>query len=263
MVAAAYSPRSYHSSTPGYPGSAASASAAATMDGAAAVAHIPPPPLGSPAQQDANNNGNNHNTSALNSTPYLQSRLAQLRNQSQELSSELTKKLATSRSGQSLLHIGPSLSTLPPDLSSLLDALSPLLKEAQQYESDNRNELERLVTQGRVVQCTVRKRQFAIECAEIYRDLVCAEEVLQKEAGRRMGEDYGVGSSSGGKKDKGANGSGVSSLTRGVGELDLSDDEEDDDEDEELDHASSLERAAYTTLHLIQELQSSSAEVSA
>ena len=31
----------------------------------------------------------------------------------------------------------------------------------------------------------------------------------------------------------------------------------------ELDHASSLERAAYTTLHLLQELQSSSADVSA
>jgi len=42
---------------------------------------------------------------------------------------------------------------------------------------------------------------------------------------------------------------------------DLSDDEEDGDE--ELDHASSLERAAYTTLHLLQELQSSTAEVSA
>jgi hypothetical protein len=111
------------------------------------------------------------------------------------------------------------LSTLPPDLSSLLEALSPLLKEVQQYEGDNRTELERLVSQGRVVQCTVRKRQFAIECGEIYRDLVCAEEVLRKDAGRRMAEDYGMPN-----KDKGRDhASGV-----GRGELDLSDDEDED-----------------------------------
>jgi len=36
----------------------------------------------------------------------------------------------------------------------------------------------------------------------------------------------------------------------------------DDDWDEELDRSTSLERAAYTTLHLLQELQSSSAQVS-
>ncbi|KAL9188400.1 hypothetical protein ACHAXT_006778 [Thalassiosira profunda] len=213
------------------------------MTGASAV--------GAPAEGGAASS-----TNALNSTPYLQSKLTQLRNQSQELSSELTKKLATSRSGQSLLHIGPSLSTLPPDLSSLLDALSPLLQDVQQYESDNRAELDRLVTQGRAVQCTVRKRQFAVECAEIYRDLVGAEEVLRKDVDRRMVEDHGVGSE-GKKKEKGG-----MELLRGV-ELDLSDDEEEDADDEELDHASSLERAAYTTLYLLQELQISSQEVAA
>lgn len=183
-----------------------------TMTGASAV--------GAPAEGGAASSA-----SALNSTPYLQSKLTQLRNQSQELSSELTKKLATSRSGQSLLHIGPSLSTLPPDLSSLLDALSPLLQDVQQYESDNRAELDRLVTQGRAVQCTVRKRQFAVECAEIYRDLVGAEDVLRKDVDRRMVEDHGVGSE--GKKDK----KGGMELLRGM-ELDLSDDEEDDADDE-------------------------------
>eukprot|EP01082_Thalassiosira_pseudonana_P005647 g5361.t1 g5361 contig2:380600-383244(+) len=39
-------------------------------------------------------------------------------------------------------------------------------------------------------------------------------------------------------------------------------DDDDDGEDEELDRSTSLERAAYTTLHLLQELQSSSAQVS-
>lgn len=194
------------------------------------------PPLGAPADHaDGNNNDFNNDTSALNSTPYLQSRLTQLRHQSQELSSELTKKLATSRSGQSLLHIGPSLSSLPPDLSSLLDALSPLLKEVQQYEADNRSELDRLVSQGRVVQCTVRKRQFAVECAEIYRDLVGAEEVMRKDAERRMVEDHGVGSG-GTKKEKGREG-GNAAIVKGLVELDLSDDDdEDNDEDEGMLH---------------------------
>lgn len=121
-----------------------------------------------------------HNSSsALNSTPYLQSRLIQLRHQSQDLSTELTKKLATSRSGQSLLHIGPSLSSLPPDLTSLLEALSPLIAQVEQYESENRIELERLVSMGREVQCAMKRREFSLECAEIYSDLMGAEEVLR------------------------------------------------------------------------------------
>eukprot|EP00584_Thalassiosira_punctigera_P007234 CAMPEP_0172538914 /NCGR_PEP_ID=MMETSP1067-20121228/10199_1 /TAXON_ID=265564 ORGANISM="Thalassiosira punctigera, Strain Tpunct2005C2" /NCGR_SAMPLE_ID=MMETSP1067 /ASSEMBLY_ACC=CAM_ASM_000444 /LENGTH=984 /DNA_ID=CAMNT_0013324507 /DNA_START=27 /DNA_END=2981 /DNA_ORIENTATION=- len=290
---AAASPGSYHSSgTPSYystvrggggsyapapsPGGS-SPGAAATFSAAASL--VPPPPfagsgpsssdfrddggMGGPADDDVPgdvpNPGGNGGT--LTSTPYLQSRLVQLRNQSQELSSELTKKLATSRSGQSLLHIGPSLSTLPPDLSSLLDALSPLLKEVQSYEADNRRELERIVTRGREVRRTVRKRKFAVECAEIYGDLLGAEEVLRSDVGRRIQEDYGVGSGRTRCKDGGGGAAGGRGMATEDELDDLSDDEEDGDE--ELDHASSLERAAYTTLHLLQELQSSSEEVSA
>jgi hypothetical protein len=165
----------------------ASSLTAATAAASAALSVPPPPfPAGSTSTSeetkldDDNNNNDVHNTSsALNSTPYLQSRLVQLRTQSQDLSTELTKKLATSRSGQSLLHIGPSLSTLPPDLSSLLEALSPLISTVEQYESDNRVELDRLVSQGREVQCAVKKREFSLECAEIYSDLMGAEEVLR------------------------------------------------------------------------------------
>merc|ERR1719491_321216 len=79
-------------------------------------------------------------TSSL-TTSSLEKKLKTLKERSSELSQSLTQQLATSRSGQSLLHIGPSLSTLPPDLSSLIDALSPLLGEVQQYESSNRAEL--------------------------------------------------------------------------------------------------------------------------
>ena len=49
----------------------------------------------------------------------------------------------------------------------------------EQYESDNRVELDRLVSQGREVQCAVKKREFSLECAEIYSDLMGAEEVLR------------------------------------------------------------------------------------
>lgn len=170
-----------------------------------------------------------HNTTIINSTPYLQQQLTQLKAHSQNLSTELTKKLATSRSGQSLLHIGPSLSTLPPDLSSLLEALSPLLKDVSQYETDNRIELEKLVKQGRVVQCTVQKQAYAVECANIYSELVSAEEILRVDAERRMGEEYhGLGSSGKSKKNE------REEEKRGSEDdlLDLSDDEDDDDEDE-------------------------------
>ena len=52
-----------------------------------------------------------------------------------------------------------------------------------------------------------------------------AEEVLQKEAGRRMVEDYGVGGEQK-KKDEIVK-------NKGMMDLDLSDDEEEDDEDED------------------------------
>ena len=213
-----------------------------------ATSLIPPPPLGGSGggigndsdpsnsqltfQQPSSttiNQPTTHNTTIINSTPYLQQQLTQLKAHSQNLSTELTKKLATSRSGQSLLHIGPSLSTLPPDLSSLLEALSPLLKDVSQYETDNRIELEKLVKQGRVVQCTVQKQAYAVECANIYSELVSAEEILRVDAERRMGEEYhGLGSSGKSKSKKNER----EEEKRGGEDdlLDLSDDEDDEDE---------------------------------
>ena len=196
---------------------------------------IPPLPLGggggdntsSISQEQQHNNNNNQPTTiattAINSTPYLQSRLSQLKTQSQNLSTELTKKLASSRSGQSLLNIGPSLSTLPPDLTSLIDALSPLLSEVSNYESTNIDELTKLVNQGKVVQCTIQKQEYAMKCSEIYNELVSAEEILKMDAGRRMIDMLGSSSGKGGdkKKDKGEE----------MDDVDFSDsDEEDDDE---------------------------------
>ena len=172
-------------------------------------------------QMPQNNNPKTNNT--LTSTPYLQSRLQQLKTQSSNLSTELTKKLATSRSGQSLLHIGPSLSTLPPDLSSLLEALTPLLQDVTQYENENRLELEKLVSQGRKVQCTIQKQSYAVECAQIYSELVSAEEILRMDAGRRMEEVHGLNNKKKGDKNN---------MKKSDDEFDLSDDDDEEDEDE-------------------------------
>ena len=49
----------------------------------------------------------------------------------------------------------------------------------EQYEGENRGELERLVSHGREVQCAVKKREFSVQCAEIYAELMGAEEVLR------------------------------------------------------------------------------------
>ena len=171
--------------------------------------------------QPQNNNPNTNNT--LTSTPYLQSRLQQLKTQSSNLSTELTKKLATSRSGQSLLHIGPSLSTLPPDLSSLLEALTPLLQDVTQYENENRLELEKLLSQGRKVQCTIQKQSYAVECAQIYSELVSAEEILRMDAGRRMEEVHGLNNKKKGDKNN---------MKKSDDEFDLSDDDDEEGEDE-------------------------------
>ncbi|KAL3788091.1 hypothetical protein HJC23_008153 [Cyclotella cryptica] len=190
---------------------------------AAVVVPPPPPPLTS-------------TDTTTTTTSALQSRLTALRTRSSALSSELTKKLATSRSGQSLLHIGPSLSTLPPDLSTLLDALDPMLEEVTAFEGENLEELKRLVALGGGVRRALWRSRFGVECAEIYRDLCGAEMVLRMVRGEVVEvEEEGK---------SGANEEGT------VG-------------DEELHQVNSLERAAYTTLYLLQELQSSSTQVSA
>jgi hypothetical protein len=124
------------------------------------------------------------------STSTLQTRLQSLRHQSSQLSSELTKKLATSRSGQSLLHIGPSLSTLPPDLSTLIEALDPLHSQVCEYEKEKVEELKRLVTLGSGVRKALWRSRFGVECGEIYGDLCGAEEVLRS-FGQQVGEEDG------------------------------------------------------------------------
>ena len=133
-------------------------------------------------------------------TPNLESRLSLLRSQSTELSTTLTQRLATSQSGQNLLHIGPSLQSLPPDLHSLLRNLRPILAEVEQYEAGNREELTTLVDRGNEIRGAVRKVREAGDCAMIYGDLCRSEEEVRSSGG---------GSSKGGRsRDVGANSKG-------------------------------------------------------
>jgi hypothetical protein len=99
-----------------------------------------------------------------------------------------------------------------------LEALSPLISTVEQYESDNRVELDRLVSQGREVQCAVKKREFSLECAEIYSDLMGAEEVL------RWKNKHVSSTVKGTKKG----GSDANHMRGGYNEEDMDDDNDDD-----------------------------------
>jgi conserved oligomeric Golgi complex subunit 2 len=79
------------------------------------------------------------------STSALETKLKELRERSNKHSQLLTAKLASSQSGQNLLHIGTSLSTLPPDLHSLLTQLHPVLSSAETTEKVHHEHLSKLV----------------------------------------------------------------------------------------------------------------------
>lgn len=157
------------------------------------------------------------------STPLLQSKLTTLKSLSSTLASNLTAKLASSPSGQSLLHIGPSLSTLPPDLQSLMSNLEPMLQEVKEYENLNQTELIRIVTAGKLIESECRRSLNAQECNEILDDLIASEKILAKSYDKKENPDV--------------------------------------DENEKLVYIMSLERVAHTTLHLVHQLKRSSERV--
>jgi hypothetical protein len=164
-------------------------------------------------------------------TTALESKLKTLREQSQKHSQALTQKLATSQSGQNLLHIGTSLSTLPPDLHSLLTHLHPLLSDIEDYETSSVELLQDLVHRANEVRILQRRMEHARECAQLYEDLQASEQTIQRN------EQYGT--------------------------LIQDEDLERDGILDQVDHVHSLERAAHTTLCLVQDLTHSTAQVSA
>ena len=109
------------------------------------------------------------------STMALEQKLHSLRDQSNKHSQLLTQRLATSQSGQNLLHIGSSLSSLPPDLHSLLTHLHPVLSAAEATEKLYLGNLQSLVEAANEIRLEQRRVDHALECADLYEDLCAAE----------------------------------------------------------------------------------------
>ena len=186
------------------------------------VAHTAGSPSAKARHSHSQSGSDRTNLLAL-ATPNLESRLSLLRSQSTNLSTTLTQRLATSQSGQNLLHIGPSLQSLPPDLHSLLRNLRPILGEVEKYESLSRDELIKLVDKGNEIRGAVKKVREAGDCAMIYGDLCRSEEEVRRGgsgggAGKKSGDNFGSGAKRSGKfggefktpsKKGGADGSGI------------------------------------------------------
>jgi hypothetical protein len=119
------------------------------------------------------------------STASLEQKLRQLKEQSQKQSQMLTQKLASSQSGQNLLHIGTSLSTLPPDLHSFLSQLHPLLSQSEVSEKEQLLLLEQLVAAAHEIRVQERRVRHANDCADMYADLNAAEAALQRDDSAR------------------------------------------------------------------------------
>eukprot|EP00934_Nitzschia_sp_Nitz4_P003069 Nitzschia sp. Nitz4//scaffold3_size479765//179980//182571//NITZ4_000074-RA/size479765-processed-gene-1.441-mRNA-1//-1//CDS//3329550680//3059//frame0 len=169
------------------------------------------------------------------STSALESKLRELKEKSNKHSQILTAKLASSQSGQNLLHIGSSLSTLPPDLHSLLTQLHPVLTAAEATEKQYLQHLQKHVDLANRIRTEQRRISHATECADLYRDLLATELVVKRDATARRAA---AGSSN----------------TEAPLDSSVSVDS--------VDHLASLERCAHTVLGLVQDLQSSTDRVS-
>lgn len=122
---------------------------------------------------------------AAMSTSALQAKLKDLKEKSNKHGQILTAKLASSQSGQNLLHIGTSLSTLPPDLHSLLTQLHPVLSATESTEKQYMHRLEKLVECANQIRSEQRRVNHAKECAALYQDLLAAEQVVKRDGNCR------------------------------------------------------------------------------
>jgi hypothetical protein len=114
------------------------------------------------------------------STTALEQRLRKLRNESNAHSQLLTQKLAESQSGQNLLHMSTRLSTLPPLLHSLVQNLHPALAAAEGLESSSVEKLQKIRRQLTDIRVEQRRSEAAAECADLCRDVLSAERILQQ-----------------------------------------------------------------------------------
>ena len=135
-------------------------------------------------------NASNHLSSVMSlipddipnlNTSALESKLRQVREAAQEHSQVLTQKLASSPSGQNLLHIGTSLSTLPPDLHTLLTHMHPFVNVLEGFEQDQRKALTTLVEKATAIRQDQHRVLTAERAADLYADLTSAEACIQND----------------------------------------------------------------------------------
>jgi hypothetical protein len=115
----------------------------------------------------------------------LEAKAKQLREESARLSQTLTQRLASSQSGQNLLHMGTSLSTLPPDLHSLLQSLHPVLSATEGTEKKLLSVLEKIVTIQTEIRNQEQRSQSAAMAADLYQDLIAAEMTVRRDVHQR------------------------------------------------------------------------------
>lgn len=123
------------------------------------------------------------------STAALQHKYQQLRDQADQHGQLLTQKLASSQSGQNLLHMGSSLSTLPTDLHFLLTQLHPLLQAVEQTEGSLSSKLNNICERALLIRKQQRRVLHAQECADSYQDLRAAEKIVQLDLQKRKHGD--------------------------------------------------------------------------
>ena len=131
----------------------------------------------------SSNSGSNGTGTAAGlylSTGALEQRLRKLKDESAAQSQLLTQKLAESQSGQNLLHMSTRLSTLPPLLHSLLQQLHPVLSSAERAEEGTLDQLQRIRQQVVSVRVEQRRASHAVECSNLYQDVLSAERILRQ-----------------------------------------------------------------------------------
>ncbi len=138
-------------------------------------------------QVSATNNHKYHHQSSSSlmttttTTSSLENKLRTLRDEANKHSQVLTQKLASSPSGQNLLHIGSSLSSLPPDLHTLLSTLHPIVSAVESSEQRHLQNYQQLLSKRQDIQWATTRIQDAKECAELYQDLTAAERHVQNQ----------------------------------------------------------------------------------
>jgi hypothetical protein len=120
----------------------------------------------------------------------LEAKAKQLQQQSAQLSAALTQKLATSQSGQNLLHMGTSLSSLPPDLHVLLQNLHPILSATEALEKTVAAPLEKVTSVQAVIGQQQARGRAALTAAETYQDLIAAERIVARDISWRSSASY-------------------------------------------------------------------------